>query len=404
MNVLIIGSRVPWPLKDGGAIATFSMLEELSKQGMKVTYFTFNTRKHYVSKTYLKEKLHFCEVLPVYLDTELNVFDALKCLLINTNYNINRFYSKPAELELKKLLQEREFDVIQFEGLFSTPLLKTVQQNSNCTLVYRAHNVEWKIWANNANQAKGLKRLYLKQLAQTLKTYEVKVIKYFRNIISISRIDLEYFQELNLNARYYNYPTGIAVEKDDFLLDKNFSSALPTKLFHIGSMEWLPNRQGLEWFVKEVWPLVLKKNNNIWFSIAGKSLKKNDSKLSGKNIINYGEVEDAHEFMFKNEVCIVPLFSGSGIRIKSLEAMSLGIPVISTSIGAAGIDYQRNVNILIADNAEDFAAAIVKITTDLDVFNKISVNAKNLIQLKYNLELNTSYLIAFYYTIKKIHI
>jgi len=130
-------------------------------------------------------------------------------------------------------------------------------------------------------------------------------------------------------------------------------------IFHIGSMDWRANQIGISWFIDEVFPIVINKNNNTTLQIAGRNMPDFFINKQTENIIIHSEVDDAEKFMNRFNLMIVPLLNGSGIRIKILEAMALGKTIISTSIGASGIIYKDNVNILIADNKEDFAEKII---------------------------------------------
>jgi len=166
-------------------------------------------------------------------------------------------------------------------------------------------------------------------------------------------------------------------------------------IFHIGSMDWAPNLNGLQWFIRNVWPLLHKSFPKLRFHIAGRNPGTKFS-FTGTNIIDHGEVSNAYEFMLKHYILVVPLFESSGIRIKILEAMALGKTVVSTSQGAKGIKATDREHLIIADNADDFNAAISELLLNKPMQNQLSSNAIRLIEEHYDLKATTKELLSFY--------
>ena len=155
-------------------------------------------------------------------------------------------------------------------------------------------------------------------------------------------------------------------------------------IFHIGSMDWKANLDGIKWFLADVFPLVTRQKKEITLHLAGRNTPSLFNHLINGNIIIDGEVESATAFMGKYNLMIVPLLNGSGIRIKILEGMAMGKTIISTTIGASGIKCQDQYNILIADTAEQFASQIIWCLENPLERNQIGENAKKNIQEYYN--------------------
>ena len=183
-----------------------------------------------------------------------------------------------------------------------------------------------------------------------------------------------------------------------FAIDtKNYEIVSTEKntIFHIGSMDWRANIDGVNWFLNKVFPLINQQKKEVILHLAGRNMQDYFNDLSGENIMIDGEVENAKAFMKKYNLMIVPLWSGSGIRIKILEAMALGKTIISTTIGASGINYQNKKNILIADTAEQFANQIFWCFNNPLESQKIGENAKLNIQENYSSETIGLNLFAF---------
>jgi glycosyltransferase involved in cell wall biosynthesis len=145
-------------------------------------------------------------------------------------------------------------------------------------------------------------------------------------------------------------------------------------------MDWRPNIEGLEWFLDTVWPSIRQLDSGITFHLAGKNIPKQFKIMGDESFIMEGEVENAAEFISRQHVLIVPLLSGSGMRVKIIEAMALGKCIIATSIAAEGINYHHDKNILIADKADDFYKQILRCFTDKTLITKIGEGARKLVE------------------------
>ena len=161
-------------------------------------------------------------------------------------------------------------------------------------------------------------------------------------------------------------------------------------------MNWIPNQQAIEWFLDNVWDIVHEKLPNIKAYFAGRAMPQWLLNLNREGVVIYGEVPDSARFICSKEIMIVPLLSGSGIRIKILEAMSLRKCIIATSQAAEGILYENNVNIVIANTPEEFAESIYKCVTDKEFSHNIAQNAEKLISEKYNINAIARELVDLY--------
>ncbi|MDA8895912.1 glycosyltransferase family 4 protein [Bacteroidia bacterium] len=349
MKVLVLGSRIPYPMHDGGAKASYQLLQILNGLNHELTFFSFNTKKHFASAQILKEKFSFCRVITHDLDGSIKPYHAIRSLIAGKSYNLSRFSSASANNALEKLLEEETFDVIHFESLFTIPFLKVVQKNHKGPLLLRQHNAENKIWDKLAKSSKGLKKGYISVLARQLRKEEEMVLSKFNAIIGISQKDTDYFQRFNKNASF------ISVAQEQHI---PIPAIKPHTLCHIGSMEWQPNVQAVEWFLDVIWDEILRLNPKAEFHIAGKSLDKMDPRFKKPNVINHGEVSDSNEFLRNNGLLVIPLQSASGVRMKALEAMSHGIPIVSTQIGVSGLAVEHGKEVWLGDSPEEMIQGV----------------------------------------------
>lgn len=392
MKILVLGSRIPWPLHDGGAIATYQLLKGLSEQGAEVVYFSFNTRKHFVSKEQINEHFSFCRVVDVPLDANPTAMGAFLALLSGRNYNISRFEDNSAKQALAALLQREKFDCVQIEGLYAAPFLSVIKV-AGLPVSLRQHNVEFQIWERlSAGSSNWLKRLYFKFLAAQLKHYEIRVLNEVDAIIPITAADEQLFLSLAPGKPMYLLPVGQEISSTS---SKDYNK---NSFFHIGSMEWIPNLEGVKWLTDQVWPMVKSRMPSAELHLAGKGLSKSDSRFLSKGVVLHGEIDSATNFMQTHGVMLVPVFAAGGIRVKILEAFNAGVPVISTSVGIQGIPAIHEKEILIADTAGQFADAMIRMHSDFELSEKLVKNAHTLIDEQYNTRHLISGLLAFYKT------
>jgi glycosyltransferase involved in cell wall biosynthesis len=170
-------------------------------------------------------------------------------------------------------------------------------------------------------------------------------------------------------------------------------------LFSIGSMNWIPNQEGIRWFLDQVWPDVHAQFPRMKYYLAGREMPLWMKELKRENVMVLGEVDDAPSFMASRSVMIVPLFSGSGIRVKIIEGMAMGKTVISTAIGAEGIRCTNRENILIADTPCEFFEMVSICAGDRSLREKIGQKAKQLVATQYEPTALIKKLVAFYHSL-----
>jgi len=401
MNVLLICNKSPWPLKEGGPIAMNMVIDGLLNAGHQVRVLAVNSFKYYVNPDDIpgdfREKTGI-ELVDV--DLRVKPFRAFLNLFTGKSYPVERIDSARFRRKLEEILHASKFDIVQLETLYVCPYIDTIRHLSDARIVLRAHNIEHLIWERLADETRNpAKKWYIRHLASTLKRYEHHVIRHVDGIAAITWKDADYFtNELTSRGQTPEWTTVIDVP---FGLDIRFyephrKDEPSTSLFTIGSMNWRPNEEGVKWFLEKVWPDVHRQFPELKYYLAGRAMPEWMKQLRLPNVVVLGEVDDAHDFIRQNSVMIVPLFSGSGIRIKIIEGMALGKAIISTSLGAEGINYINGENILIANAPCEFFDMISLCMEDPSRRRKIGQNARRLIETEYDRDAITHRLISFY--------
>jgi len=374
---------VPFPPQDGGCIAMNNLTQGLIDEGHSLKILAVNTKKHFINIENLPAVYHSkTNVEAIFIDTEIKISEAFLNLFTNKSFNIERFHSLNFENKLIEILKAESFDIIQLEGLYVSMYVDVIRKYSKAKIVLRAHNVEYQLWEHAVQLAKNpLKKIYLKFLTKRLKHYELNSLQTFDAIATITKKDEMYFRKAGFLKDMETVPFGIDI-KNSF--ESNSLQEEYPSLFHIGAMDWQPNIEGLDWFLKKIWVKLNAKHPKLKLYLAGRNMSAEFKQLNKPNVIVVGEVENAKEFIQSKGIMIVPLLSGGGMRVKIIEGMALGKTIVTTSIGAEGIDCENNKNCLIANDVNEFADAISKCILDKKVYNEIGINAKTLALQHYN--------------------
>ncbi|MBA2423583.1 MAG: glycosyltransferase family 4 protein [Chitinophagales bacterium] len=395
MKILQVCKKFPFPLRDGEVIAIHQLTRGFYEAGQKVTVAAINTKKHFFPPDELPvENQQLADFHSVLLDTDVNWWDALRSLLMGDAYNIQRFVSPDFERLLSGIFRENNFDIVQLEGLYLLPYLLSVRKFSKAKVVLRAHNIEHLIWERNSIMAKpGAKKWYLQTLATRMKEFEIYHLNSCDALVPISEVDAAKFVEMGCKLPIHCCPVGMKLNGS--LAETNPSNSSQS-ICYIGSMDWLPNREGIEWFLDKVWPKVQSQSSDLKFFIAGRNFPPDFPDNHYPNVEMVGEVENSRAFIRSKSMMIVPLFSGSGIRVKILEAMAEGKTVISTTMGVEGINATNDENILIADDADAFARQIKRCLKEPEVCLRIGENSRTFVKLQYDNENLVKDLLKFY--------
>ncbi len=380
---MLLTYRVPFPPNSGYPIVVYNTVKGLLKLDVKVTLFSINGSSHHIDVDDIEDPI-FAEINfhSHVVDTQENLWAMLLNVFSDESYNVSRYFDEDAAKLLENILHENEYDVIQFEGLFVVPYLDVVKAHSRAKLIYRAHNIVFDVWERLAYTERSIpRRRYLEFLARRLKSYETAQINRFNQIFAISEPDRQSILRFGCETNLEVFPVALDMEK---YITAPVNFGFPT-LFHLGAMDWQPNREGLEWFLDEIWPDIEKLNSELRFYIAGKHMQQQFYDYDSDNVVVEGEILDAVEFINSKAIMIVPLLSGSGMRVKIIEGMAMRKCIIATTMAAEGIICEHGKDILIADTPDEFYRSILQCITNPAKIVEIGENARKTVEKHYNI-------------------
>ncbi len=394
MKILILTHRVPFPQNGGYPIVVGNTIRGLVNKGHQVSLVSLNEKKENGKIVETDELLQKIKYRSYHIDTTVSAIYAFINLFSRQAVKINRYYDAAFERLLIAELRNDDYDIIQFEGLFVAPYIDGVRKNTKAKLVYRAHNIEHQVWERLALQKQDpIKRMFLKLVARRVKKYELQQLNSFDAILVFTAQDKQTMENYRSKGNIEAIPVGIDMDKYRAEPEK---TEFPS-LFFLGSLNWLPNREGIEWFLENFHNDLTNGELRTRFYVAGNDIPEQFDEYDVMDkIFIQGEVDDALEFVNSKAIMIVPLLSGGGMRVKIVEGMAMQKCIISTSLGAEGINYHNGSNILIADTREEFFNAIKQCIADEDFCKTIGLNARHMIETQHDINAITTRLVMFY--------
>lgn len=381
MRVLVLSHKPPYPIVDGGCLAMSRFLLDLSvlSRVEKVDYFTLSTHKHgFIASAYEQLNLPNVSFQGIPIDTKIKLIPAFISLLTQKSYHTKRFFHPlVAELLLEKLTRNN-YDVVIFESLYAaiyTPIIRTAFNGKIC---YRSHNLEFRIWEDLAkNERNPLKAWYVNQLAKSLEKEERTIWNQVDVILPISKGDKEFIQQ-STGKKVHYLPSSMPKNSKEVVWTEN-------RVCFLGAFDWEPNVEAVKWFIDSILPILLAENPALEFHVAGRKSTKIPAEYRKKNVVIHGFVEDPLQFIAENGLFVAGLQSGSGIKMKILEAMSIGAPCVLTTKAAEGLSIESIIPIHI--NKDSFISDIQELLNNKEKCIQRGQLGKHYIQANFSSKL-----------------
>ena len=368
----VIPHKNLYPPLNGGNLRCFHLMDQLSRF-FTMDVLCYQGKEEFEDRGYLNKNINFYgpESYPVN-----RLWKLLPVKLRNAiRYRlIRRSLSGPAGavvLDFAHVIQhlatKHQYDCVVFEHLSSMKLAPIVKRlMPNAKTIIDAHNIDSKL--TNSEAIKGTEKHLYKEV---------------NSFWGCSREDVNKLEEMNRHRIIGTVvPNGVDAQAKPFVREKK---GLETKLLFCGTLSYYPNKEGLLWFYREIWPLITYRLEDIQLTIIGRGdTKPFEHFKSDDRIQLVGEVDEVGPYYQESYLSIVPLLSGSGTRLKILEAMSFGNPVISTSLGIEGIEASHRKEAIVADKADDFANAIIEVVLNSSIGEELRKNAHNLVMTRYD--------------------
>lgn len=396
-KVLVITTRLPYPMISGAKIRAFHILQALARRH-RITIVSF-----YASR---EEEKYFgvfgdmgVNLVPIYnpdIDGAIRFKHIVRSLLSGLPLTVSKYWDKRMADAVCGLI--RDSDAVYCEHMHMSPY---IMKSNGLVKVLDAHNVETQIGNRLASvESNLLKKIVLALNGKAMERYEKTICAKYDMILSVSRQDQGVLEsefgakcvrllENGVDTRYFNAVPVPCSEK-------------PLKLVFVGAMDWFPNSDAVRYFVKKTLPLLRAELPQIEFDIVGKNPPDDIRALSGTAGVRVtGTVDDVRPYVRNSRVVVVPLRIGGGSRLKILEAFSLGVPVVSTTVGCEGIECRDGRELLVADDPKGFASCILRLLRDPSLCAHLADNARRLATGTYSWDVVCSKLPSYFDALQK---
>ena len=378
-KLLFLTTQLPYPPESGGVIKSFHLLQHFCLH-YTVTLATLlkNDDKNYQST--LLAKVSLAEFIGEEIVSERNAVNYLKSVLARKTLNEYRNFS--IEFAAKIEAQLITTDVVFIDHF---EMFQYVPNNYSGKVVFHEHNAEWLLWERFSKiEANPIKSFLLGFESKRIRKKEIDFVNR-SNITFASPNDKNELQKNGAELKKLKETYHLGNDNLLKLSDPNYSD-LPNDIIFMGTLSWEANVDGLLYFLSEVFPLVLKADSKVKLNIVGRNPDPRIIVASEKypeNVILHGFVDNLKDVFRLGRVFILPLRFGSGMKVKCLDALYSGIPIVTTSIGAEGIELEQNKHALICDNTVDFSNALLTLLSSPEKWKAMSEASRALARDKY---------------------
>jgi glycosyltransferase involved in cell wall biosynthesis len=356
MRILYFSPKPPFPAVDGGSSCAAGDITALLRLGHTVHSFSLATPKHPVRPSEFTHPGLTREY--VLARPRLRARALLQDLLKDGGYLARRFWFPAISERLEARLRLFQPDWVVVQGLALGKYLGPIRRATTAGVTLRILDIERDLWRQRCDGLPPPLRLLI---GPTLGAWDAFETKVWGQADALACLSPE--MAAKINARSCRRFVHVIPP----LVEARYDEKIPSdsQLAFLGAMDWWPNREGLDWFLKQVFPLVLRQAPGTKLFLAGKDLPSfSRARRLPPEVVCLGEVPAAGPFMQQHDFFIVPLLSGSGLRIKILEAMALGRVVIATAKAAQGLDCQAGEEILVSGTAQEMASQIAGCRTE----------------------------------------
>lgn len=389
MKVLFITTQFPYPLDNGGKIGAYNGLSVLSKEN-KVTVLSFTEEPDVVTEgiEYYKTtlpKVHFEKPILQAVHIRKKPLKLIKAMaqnyIFNQPYVSSKFDNKKMYSLIDQMLCNQKWDIVFIDYLNMASYGEYIRRkysNNYSVFILKDHNIEYEIVRQEAEKSKGLKKLILEAEWKRTKKYEERQVSNADIVFSVCDENTQVLKTINKHS-YSMLPTFEILE-----IDRKYPSG--NKVLYMGNLSWGANLSGLKWFTDNVLPIIKRQVPDVELVVVGSGPTKNIFD-EYENVDYRGYVKDITGIYDDIKVFVVPLFEGSGIRIKILEAFNNEVAVVSTTLGCATIGASDGKELLIRDTEEEFAEAVISLLKDQDLNRTLRNNAKSFLNRLFSLDL-----------------
>ncbi len=383
MRILVLTQVVVYPADAGPKVKTLQVLRHLAAHH-DVVYCTFvRSAKEAQDVEKLREICCRVSAIPIIRSRMNDVRFLIGSLATGDSFILRRDDSPTMRAMVRQLLHEEQIDVLHIDQL---NMMRFVPPDWQGTVILDEHNAVWQVFERLSRGTRNpISRWLLGREAHIIRGIEGAACCRAQTVLAVSEQDQQALREVAGESALIEI-VPITVDAEHFQPIWEARNPQPNRLLTIGTMFWLPNSEGVSWWLRQGYEHLRRLCPNVTYDVVGArpphTLQMLAERHAGVHL--HGYVADVTPFWTSAGALAVPLLSGGGVRVKILEAMAMGIPVISTTIGCEGLAVRNGEHLLVADNPETFARACATVLRDKELALHLARNARQLILEQYD--------------------
>lgn len=377
-RVLHISNKPIFPLVDGGCVAINQFCQSMFQiPDWSVFHLCISTKKHpFHLNEYTHSNQQFKQFDHVFMNTAFNFKTAVQQTIKGNSYNLTRFQSNLLINKIESWIAQHQIDVLIFDSLYAAAI--TEIHSFKIPFYIRAHNIESEIW-NQKGKNNPMTKLVYKYIANRIETAEQFIFSKSNGVFFISNDDEKFNFSKNKEINTTVIPVGVSVIN-------NLTKYHSNRFHFIGAMNWHPNQEALELLLKSIFPLIKQKNPDAELHLAGSYFPTHIQTNIESGIYVHGFVNDATAFRRAHGTQIMPIQSGSGVRIKLIEALAEGIPVVATLPAVLGMDPEITNCCLIRDSNQEIANAALELNQNTEIRDQLINNGYSFVENHFSID------------------
>lgn len=378
MRVLQLAPRAPWPLDTGAKLRNYYLARVVAVHA-SVSLLAFSEGDQHPPNL----TNPYAQIVTVPRDQGYSFGKLLRGAVGRMPLPLLNYTSEEMKQALARTLGENAFDIIQIESMHLMNYLPTIREaHSRPLVICDWHNVESDLMRQYAeSQSNVARKTYARRTARLMSDYEKRALDEFDAHIVVSDHDAERLRRVNSGSRIRVIENGVDV---DFYAGDG-QTKIKKRIVFVGSMDYHANIEAAISFAKNVWPVVHEKYRELIFTIVGRDPAPSVRELTTVAGVEVtGSIEDVRPYYREALMAVVPLKVGGGSRLKILEAMAAGVPVVSTLRGAEGLHVHSGGNILLSNTTEELANAIFNLMNDPNLREQIVLGGRQLVADRYD--------------------
>jgi glycosyltransferase involved in cell wall biosynthesis len=394
VNILFLTQVLPYPPDSGPKIKTWNVLRFLA-QKHDITLVSFVRGDQQEDEAQLARYCRAVYTVPI----ERTILNDGRAVLYSLVSGIPWMMARDDRRAMRRLVErvaaDTAFDIVHADQLNMAQYAARL----NAPKVLDEHNALWLLYRRLASRIKpGVRRWMLERDWRLLKRYEGRIVREFDAVLAVSDEDRAALQEATGVARPITV-IPIAIDTDQVSVVERRAGA--NHLLHMGTMYWPPNIDGVTWFIEEIYPLIRRHRPDVVLDVVGSRPPPHLVRLGEQDagICVPGYVADPTPYLEQAAAFLVPLRAGGGMRVKILNALAQGLPIVSTTLGAEGIAVTPGKNILLADTPKEFADAVLRLLHDPALAGRLGAAGRRLAEEQYDYRVTCSPLEDVYVTL-----